>query len=90
MGGPADLRMHSDAPVRFFTVTEANALIPRLEHLFRRIDPTLARLRELRDLIDDAESYWAMASSPRPRRTAMRTRMRLPSNPISSVPSKRL
>ena len=58
MGGPADLRMHSDAPVRFFTVTEADALIPRLEHLFRRIDPTLARLRELRDLIDDAESYW--------------------------------
>src|SRR6266540_1170174 len=61
MGGPADLRMHSDAPVRFFTVTDANALLPRLEALFRRIDPTLARLRELRDLIDDAESYWADA-----------------------------
>ncbi len=58
MGGPADLRMHSDAPVRLFTVMEANALIPRLEHLFRQIDPTLARLRELRDLIDDAEAYW--------------------------------
>ena len=66
MGGPADLRMHSDAPVRFFTVTEANALIPRLEHLFRRIDPTLARLRELGDLIDDAESYWGdgLVSAP--------------------------
>ncbi len=66
MGGPADLRMHSDAPVRFFTVTEANALIPRLEHLFRRVDPTLARLRELRDLIDDAEGYWGdgLVSAP--------------------------
>ena len=66
MGGPADLRMHSDAPVRLFTVTEANALIPRLEHLLRRIDPTLARLRELRDLIDDAESYWGdgLVSAP--------------------------
>jgi len=50
--------MHSDAPVRLFTVREANDLIPRLEHLFRQIDPMLARLRELRDLIDDAEAYW--------------------------------
>jgi len=58
MGGPADLRMHSDAPVRLFTVMETNALIPRLELLFRRIDPAFARLRELRDLIDDAEAYW--------------------------------
>lgn len=58
MGGPADLRMHSDLPVRLFTVTEANALVPRLEHIFRRLDPRLARLKELKDLIEDAEAYW--------------------------------
>ena len=66
MGGPADLRMHSDPPVRLFTVTEANALLPRLEQIFRRLDPKLARLRELRELIEDAESYWGegLAAAP--------------------------
>ena len=58
MGGPADLRMHPYAPVRLFNQKEADALIPTLEQLFRRVDPMLARLRELRDLVDDAESYW--------------------------------
>ena len=58
MGTPADLRLHSDAPLRLFTVTEADALVPQLEHVFRRLDPKLARLRELRELIEDAESYF--------------------------------
>ncbi len=58
MGSPADLRLHSDAPLRLFTVTEADALVSQLEFIFRRLDPKLARLRELRELIEDAESYF--------------------------------
>jgi hypothetical protein len=70
MGGPADLRLHSDAPLRLFTVTEADGLVPRLELVFRRLDPKLARLRELRELIEDAESYFGeglVAAPPRDR-----------------------
>lgn len=58
MGSPADLRLHSDAPLRLFTVAEADALVSQLELIFRRLDPKLARLRELRELIEDAESYF--------------------------------
>ena len=58
MGGPTDLRFHSEAPLRLFAVTEANALVPRLEEVFLRLDPKLARLRELRELIEDTETYY--------------------------------
>src|SRR5437899_11378503 len=58
MGSPTNLRLHSDALLRMFTVTEANALVPRLEESFLRLDPKLARLRELRELIEDAEAYY--------------------------------
>lgn len=66
MGGPADLRLHSDLPVRLFTVTEANDLVTRLEEIFLRLDPKLARLRELRELIEDAETYYGegLAGAP--------------------------
>ncbi|MCI4371099.1 MAG: DUF2203 domain-containing protein [Thermoplasmata archaeon] len=58
MGSPADIRLHSDALSRLFTEPEANAFVPRLEQTFLRLDPTLARLRELRDLIEDSEEYY--------------------------------
>src|SRR3989442_1139290 len=66
MGSPTDLRLHSDAMLRMFTVTEANALVPSLEETFLRLDPKLARLRELRELIEDAESYYGegLADAP--------------------------
>lgn len=66
MGGPADLRIHSDLYSRLFTAAEANALIPRLEEIFVRLDPRLARLREVRELIEDAESYFGdgLATAP--------------------------
>src|SRR5438128_11715855 len=66
MGSPADLRLHSDALLRMFTVTEANTLVPRLEETFLRLDPKLARLRELRELSEDAESYYGegLADAP--------------------------
>jgi len=49
-----------------FTVPEANAFVPRLEQIFRRLDPKFARLRELKELIEDAESYWGdgLAAAP--------------------------
>ncbi|HLB67380.1 MAG TPA: DUF2203 domain-containing protein [Thermoplasmata archaeon] len=58
MGGPADVRLHPDATVRLFTEEEANALVPQLEEIFLRLDPKLARLRELRELIEDSEAYY--------------------------------
>ncbi len=58
MEGPVDLRMQPYVPARLFTVAEANALLPRLTEIFRRIDPKLARLREIQDLVEDAETYW--------------------------------
>lgn len=58
MEGPVDLRMQPYAPARLFTVDEANALLPRLTEIFRRMDPKLARLRETQDLVEDAEAYW--------------------------------
>src|SRR5881296_1474031 len=72
MGSPANLRLHSDALLRMFTVTEANALIARLEESFLRLDPKLARLRELRELIEDAESYYGegLAAAPAREREA--------------------
>ena len=58
MEGPVDLRMQPDAPARLFTMDEASALLPRLTEIFRRMDPKLARLREIEDLVEDAEAYW--------------------------------
>ena len=66
MGGPADVRIHTDLSSRLFAVAEADELVPRLEHLFLRLDPKLARLRELRELIEDAEAYFGdgLATAP--------------------------
>jgi hypothetical protein len=58
MGGPADVRLQPDASSRLFTPREANALVPPLEGIFLRLDPKLARMRELRELIEDFESYY--------------------------------
>lgn len=53
-----DLRMQPYAPARLFTVDEANTLLPRLTEIFRRMDPKLVRLREIQDLVEDAEAYY--------------------------------
>ncbi len=58
MEGPVDLPMQASAPARLFTQDEASALLPRLTEIFRRMDPKLARLREIQDLVEDAEAYW--------------------------------
>ncbi|HEY6050709.1 MAG TPA: DUF2203 domain-containing protein [Thermoanaerobaculia bacterium] len=58
MGGPADVRLHSEASLRLFNEREANALVPQLELIFLRLDPKLARSRELRELIEDSEAYY--------------------------------
>ncbi len=58
MEGPVDLRMQPYAPARLFTIDEASLLLPRLTEIFRRMDPKLARLREIQDLVEDAEAYW--------------------------------
>lgn len=58
MGSPADVRLQPDESYRLFTPEEANALIASLERIFLRLDPKLARMRELRELIEDSESYY--------------------------------
>lgn len=57
MGDPADQRT-METPVRLFTPSEANALVPAIEAVLRRLDPKIARERELEDLLGDLESYW--------------------------------
>ncbi len=58
MEGPVDLRMQPYTPARLFTKDEASALLPRLTEILGRMDPKLARLREIEDLVEDAEAYW--------------------------------
>ena len=58
MGGPADVRLHSEASLRLFTEGEANVLLPQLEGIFLHLDPKLARLRELKELVEDSEAYY--------------------------------
>lgn len=70
-----DLRMQPYAPARLFTVDEANALLPRLTEIFRQMDPKLARLREIQDLVEDAEAYWhSKGESMPPEERAVYTR----------------
>jgi len=89
MGGPADVRLHSDAALRLFTEEEANALLPQLEEIFLLLDPKLARLRELKELIEDSEAYHGEGLSGAPARTASRMRTSCKNNPTWIGPSKR-
>jgi len=61
MAGPVDLDVLPDPPVRLFTRDKADALVPVLEAILLRMDPTLTRIRELRDLMEDQEAYWGSA-----------------------------
>ncbi|HKZ98372.1 MAG TPA: DUF2203 domain-containing protein [Thermoplasmata archaeon] len=47
-----------DGPVRLFTVDEANALLPAIEAVLARMDGKLARMKEVRELLEDDEAYW--------------------------------
>src|SRR5438046_8507500 len=66
MGAPADVHLHREAPLRLFTEDEANALLPQMEEIFLRLDPKLARLRDLRELVEDSEAYYGegLAGAP--------------------------
>ncbi|MEK6987840.1 MAG: DUF2203 domain-containing protein [Candidatus Thermoplasmatota archaeon] len=66
MEGPMDLRIQPYVPARLFTVHEADALVPRLAEIFNRMDPKLVRLKELEDLLEDAESYWGSKGETMP------------------------
>ena len=47
-----------EQPVRFFTVDEANDLIPVLEAKLRECDRILLEIRAVGELTDDIEWYW--------------------------------
>ena len=58
---PVDLDLHPSAPAPLCTPEEANALLPTVEAVLRRMDLKLARLRELEELLEDHEAYWGAA-----------------------------
>lgn len=66
MEGPVDLRIQPYAPARLFTADEANALLPGLAEILNRMDPKLVRLKELEDLLEDAEAYWGSRGETMP------------------------
>ena len=47
-----------EQPVRFFTIDEANDLIPVLEAKLRECDRILLEIRAVGELTDDIEWYW--------------------------------
>ena len=47
MGGPADLRLHPDAPGHLFTEKEANSLLPRLRPLLREAQDLKQKMESL-------------------------------------------
>ncbi len=66
MEGPLDLGVRPYVPARLFTLTEANALVPRLMEILARMDPKITRMKELEDLVEDAESYWGSRGETMP------------------------
>ena len=47
-----------EVPTKTFTVTEADRLLPSIEAVLREMDHRSIRLREVLELIVDAEEYW--------------------------------
>lgn len=50
-----------ERPPKLFTVDEVDALVPRLEEIFRELDGIVARIRETTELLRDLEEYWGEA-----------------------------
>ncbi len=48
----------TEAPSKVFTVEQADGLLPSLEAVLREMDHRSLRLREVLELIVDAEEYW--------------------------------
>jgi len=48
----------AEVPAKVFTVEQADRLLPSLEALLREMDHRSIRLREVLELIVDAEEYW--------------------------------
>ncbi len=65
MAESTDLRVEP-AATRIFTVDEANHLLKEIESAFHALDRGVARLREVRELIEDLERYYGedLASAP--------------------------
>src|SRR5438046_3923460 len=68
MGGSADACVHTAYAVRLFTEDEADARRPQLEEIFLLLDPKLARLREVKDLVEDSEAYYGEGLTGAPSR----------------------
>ncbi len=49
---------NDERPVKFFTVDEANDLIPMLESMLKECDRILLEIRTVAELTEDIEWYW--------------------------------
>ncbi|MBX8636484.1 MAG: DUF2203 family protein [Thermoplasmata archaeon] len=58
MNGKTEEFRKSEPPVRFFTVDEANDLIPTLESRLKECDRILLEIRTVAELAEDMEWYW--------------------------------
>src|SRR2546425_11590674 len=47
-----------ELPSKVFTIEQADRVLPSLEAIFREMDHRSLRLREVLELIVDAEEYW--------------------------------
>lgn len=48
----------AELPAKVFTVEQADGILPSIEAIFREMDHRSLRLREVLELILDAEEYW--------------------------------
>ncbi len=66
MEGSTNLPLSPDRPTRMFTIAEAQTLIPRLAKILQRTDSKVAEVRELQELLADADAYWGERGGPMP------------------------
>jgi hypothetical protein len=66
MEGSTNLPLSPDRPAHIFTVAEAQALVPRLAKILQRTDSKVAEVRELQELLADADAYWGEKRDPMP------------------------
>jgi hypothetical protein len=66
MEGFANLPLSPDRPARMFTISEAQALVPRITRILQRTDSKVAEVRELQELLADADTYWDARGDPMP------------------------
>ncbi len=53
--------MEAQGPEKLLTLEQANLLLPDITSILREMDGLDSRRRDIKELIDDMETYWGMA-----------------------------